>query len=71
MIFLQIAISAINIGTPKSSIHNVYAIKNALPQNSAQSHGNLRALPNHTADPIAARMNAPLLVHFSHIILDY
>ena len=46
LIFLQIAISAINIGTPKNSIHIVYAIKNALPQNSAHNHGNLRALPN-------------------------
>lgn len=67
LIFLQMAISAINIGTPKNSIHIVYAIKNALPQNSAHNHGNLRALPNPTADHIAARMNAPLLVHFSHI----
>ena len=67
LIFLQIAVSAINIGTPKISIQIVYAIKNALHQNSAHNHGNLRALPSHTADHIAARMNAHLLVRFSSI----
>ena len=67
LIFLQIAISAIKIGTPKNSIQIVYAIKNAPHQNSAQSHGNLRAFHSHTADHIAAKINAPLLVHFSHI----
>lgn len=45
----------------------IYAIRKDPHQNSAQSHGNLRAFQSPTADQIAAKINAHLLAHLSLI----